>query len=163
MEKWLRAEKDFASSSCAESKGCKAVRPHRTTCYGRSCVPDWLRFILISVALYQVMSIHQSIESLSIIKIVLGGIHLYRGRWSGHWRTIHESWCRGTDPETIYPNGGDWVCAVGRTLLSGWLELLALRNRSVFEVGAGVPEMGRRRFGLAGPLGRVLQYSRQFF
>jgi hypothetical protein len=59
----------------------------------------------------------------------IGWIHLYRGRWSGHWRTIHESWCRRKDPETIYTNGGDWVCAMGRTLLSGWFELWALRNQ----------------------------------
>ena len=59
----------------------------------------------------------------------IGWIHLYRGRWSCHWRTIHESWCRGKDPETIYTNGGDWVCAVGRILLSGWFELWALRNQ----------------------------------
>jgi hypothetical protein len=59
----------------------------------------------------------------------LGWIHLYRRRWSCHWRTAHERWCRGKDPETIYPNGGDWVCVVGRTLLSGWFELWALRNQ----------------------------------
>jgi len=59
----------------------------------------------------------------------IGWIHLYCGRWSCHWRIIHESWCRGKDPETTYTNGGDWVCAVGRTLLSGWFELWALRNQ----------------------------------
>ena len=56
-------------------------------------------------------------------------IHLYHGRWSCHWRTAHERWCRGKDPDTIYPNGGDWVCVVGGTLLSGWFELWALRNQ----------------------------------
>ena len=59
----------------------------------------------------------------------LGWIHLYRGRWSCHWRTAHERWCRGKDPESIYSNGGDWVCVVGRIVLSGWFELWALRNQ----------------------------------
>jgi hypothetical protein len=58
----------------------------------------------------------------------IGWIQLFRGRWVLQWSILHEKWSLGQDPSTIYKNGNDWTCAVGRVFMTSWLELWNLRN-----------------------------------
>ena len=59
----------------------------------------------------------------------IGWSHLFRGRWSHHWKRHHTEFARTKDLTGDDADGTRWVRRLGTMLIKSWFDLWDIRNK----------------------------------